>query len=62
MTSKAEEDKNPIKDWVNVEKDTPESIIATINLKKGESIYATFTGAKEYSDLRLQVHGEYADI
>jgi hypothetical protein len=60
MTSEAEEDKNAIEDFINVEKDTPKSI-ETINLMKGDRIYATFTGAKEFSDLRLQVHGEYAD-
>lgn len=46
MTSKAEADKNPIKDWSDVGKDTPESITATVNLKKGDSIYATFTEQK----------------
>ena len=61
MTSEAEFDKNPIKDWADVEKDAPRSITETVNLMKGDRIYATFTGAEKYSDLRLQVHGEYTD-
>ena len=61
-TSDADIDNNPIKDWENVEKDTPVMITVPIYLMKGDRVYAIFSGAKKFSDLRLQVHGEYVDL